>query len=107
MKTIQLAAAFITLSATTAFADCLAVRDYDRRQPALPSSGRTLAIAPAFAVGTSAKCAGCAPGGAICSGGGRMTSWRSTAPAAERGLSHLPRGRCASAPHCHRPTGPG
>ena len=32
MKTIQLAAAFLALSATTAFADCLAVRDYDRRQ---------------------------------------------------------------------------
>jgi hypothetical protein len=35
MKTIQLAAALITLSATTAFADCLAVRDYDRRQACL------------------------------------------------------------------------
>ena len=35
MKTIQLAAAFLALSATTAFADCLAVRDYDRRPACL------------------------------------------------------------------------
>ena len=31
MNTTLIAAAFLALSATTAAADCLAVRDYDRR----------------------------------------------------------------------------